>query len=266
MRATFSSSTMSPRLPKHSVRAMLLALGCLTVAVTSVAQERSAPRREESPVPADVRAAHLFVLAAYPDLVTRPITVSLTPLNGQVVVRVVDATPPGPSNTDAAPLVSAVVAFDAAGRVTTYAATGALLEDTRNRAFLQEMAAHPEWSEADAEGRLDSLGGRSTARPSPGSTPSETKWRTFLGVSVSAAPARLRWKGDPSAPRAASVSPATLAALTASQAPGLPPPPTLAIKPAWIAEITAETGGPAPARYRVEYEPFGGRLIAVVRQ
>ncbi|MND05121.1 hypothetical protein D3C83_257200 [compost metagenome] len=58
-----------------------------------------------------------------------------------------------------------------------------------------------------------------------------------------------------------SASPAAMARVPAS----VPPPPRLAVAPVWVVEVLAEDGA-APGRYRLEYEPFGGRLVAAVRQ
>jgi hypothetical protein len=195
---------------------------------------------------------------------TRPVAVTLTPLaDGQIVVEVKDAVP----TKGAEPLVTAAIAFDKSGRLKTYAATGTLLDDTRNRALQQQLAAHPAWTDQDKDVWLQSNGGQPTlGRTAPAAaTLTADPVSTFLGQSVLADSSTFRWRGDVSPVKADGTPPKVRPGFAPAAPPSTGPPP-LAIRPVWVVGVTTDPGSASSAHYRLEYEPFGGRLVGVVRQ
>lgn len=68
-------------------------------------------------------------------------------------------------------------------------------------------------------------------------------WQTFLGRTATADRTTFQWKRDAKTPAVASTG-----------------------APAWITETTATGKDGKTLRYRLEFEPFGGQLVGVVRQ
>jgi hypothetical protein len=229
-----------------AIIAAALVLGC---APSTFAQTAATPavRSRAASMPRDVLAAQQFVFDAYPDLLTRAVTVQLRSVNGQIVVSVAD-TQTGTDPQAAPPaLVNAIVEFDTAGQLRRYQASGALLDQTRNDLLRKQRLEHPDWSDGDLDAWLATAGGTSTRGTPPTSVlaaagPAQ-RWRRFLGSDAAAAGAAFRWKAD----RAAAGPSATDA-------------------PAWLVNATAAGPKGEALHYQLAYEPFGGRLIAVVRQ
>jgi hypothetical protein len=247
-----------------------LAAGSLLGLVPSVVAAQDRALTEPSKVPLGVQRAEHLLYTAYPELRQRPLAVTYTPVDGQWAIRVTDA----PTEAAAAPsvaLVEAVVAFDEAGRLRHFRATGALLEDARNGALWQQMKEHPDWGESDADVWLQQVGGQSTVGRSAASvaTLKPDEWQSLLGSVPSVAAARFRWRSEGASRRATPVlgqPPVNPDRLPEAMRRNPPPPPTMAIRPSWLVEVTAQDDGGRVVQYQLEYEPFGGKLIGAVRQ
>jgi hypothetical protein len=259
MRFLFSSSS-----------AARLSLVCLTLASPTLAQEtRTAP--PANGLPADVRAARDLVFGAYPDLIGRPVNIEITPIGDSYAIRVTDAPAQGEKASALPSLVSAFVSFDAQSRLKTYTASGVLLEDARNQALRQQLAAHPEWQESDIDLYLQQITGRSAAEGLAPPAQTAEKSRAALGATATIAQApTLRLRSEAAASDAVAterVAPRSRSAFQPPPAPpNLPPPPASAVKSVWVVEATTEGANGETARYRLEYEPISGRLVGAVRQ
>jgi len=264
---TLNVSRVGGRIARATLPVCILGLALATPALAQTGGKAEAPKPR---VPAAVSAAHQFVLSAYPDLLTRAVSVTLTSLaDGQIVVAVTDAAPTTGKAPAPAPLVSALVAFDAGGRVKTFAATGTLLEDARYGQLQQQLAAHPEWRDADKDAWLQAAGGPSTNRrnaPTVAALGNDAV-RTFLGDAVLTEDAAFHWTGVRTSVKVEGPPLKKRVSATAIVLPEkLPAPPPLAIKPVWVVEVAANAGSSQQTRYQLEYEPFGGRLVSVVRR
>jgi hypothetical protein len=197
-----------------------------------------------SPVPAEVSAAMEFVLLAYPDLMTRPVNVTVNVAGRTVAVTVSDA-PTSASATPREPLLQAAVTWAEGGELETYAATGVLVERTRNEALVKTLAEHPDWTDSDADAALQAMGGR----PSTGAAPTSpmddaSKLDRFVGSDArKVGDSTLRWR--PSKNGGASER--------------------FAAVPGWTTEVTARKRDGTAVAYRLVFEPFGGRLVMVTQ-
>ena len=145
-----------------------------------------------------------------------------------------------------APLIVATLAFDAQGQLERYAGHGALLEDTRNTQLLTQIKDHPEWKDSDLDAWLIGAGGPTTVTGTPPAAVSRAAtqpWQALLGSGAKAERTTFQWKRDAKTPAVASTG-----------------------APAWITETTATGKDGKTLHYRLEFEPFGGQLVAVVRQ
>lgn len=261
-----TSSTPFQRLMSASLRAVVLATAMVLCPQLTAAQTTTAPAK---PLPAGVLAVERLLASAYPELRQRRVAAIYTPVDGQWVVRVSD--PPTPGTASPAPLIEATVALDADGRLKSFRATGVILEDARNNALWEQMKAHPEWDDADADVWLQQAGGRSTVGRSKESvaTLKADDWQPVLGSGAEVVSARFRWRSAGTPKRSA---PALgQAPVNADKLPEIvrknpPPPPILATRPSWLVEVVARDDGAKRLTYEFEYEPFGGKLIGVVRQ
>jgi hypothetical protein len=207
-----------------------------------------------------------MVLAAYPELLARQISIHIQPVGGMLVVRVTDGPASGKPSAAVPALVSAVASFDSSGRLERYSATGVLLEDARNQALREHLAAHPSWKESDAELYLQQLIGRSAAEALGPLAAVTARGRAVLGGSVAlhGAP-RLHWKrGAMERPGSERVVRPVFQPPPAP--PGVPRPPASAATPLWIVDASSTDASGAPVQYRLEYEPISGRLVGAVRQ
>ena len=232
-------------------RLALIAAGLLLAAPRPSVGQTTARTTRTGPtsMPRDVLAAQQFVLDAYPDLLSRSVTIHLRPSDGQILVSVGDTQPGADGKTAPAPppLVTAIVEFDGAGQLRRYQASGALLEKTRNDLLRNQQVAHPDWSDGQLDDWLGAAGGASTrgAPPAPAAAavgPTQ-RWRSFLGTDANAAAPAFRWKAD-----------GNRTAASATDA------------PAWLVDATATGSKGEVLHYQLAYEPFSGRLIAAVRQ
>jgi hypothetical protein len=196
-------------------------------------------------VPIEVAAAADFVLLAYPDLTSRPVNVAFNVAGRVVAVTVTDA----PSSADAnggarEPLLNAAVGFAASGELESYAATGVLVDRTRNEALVKTLAEHPDWADSDADAALQAMGGRPSTGAAPSSPIDAPKLERFIGSSPTVGDATLRWR--PSKTGGTSER--------------------FAAVPGWTTEVTATRRDGARLTYRLVFEPFGGRLVMVTQQ
>jgi hypothetical protein len=204
-------------------------------------------------MPAEVVAAQDFLLTTYPELAEHQLALYLR-LDGDVVLASIEDAPVSTSHDKTvaavadrpAPLIVATLAFDAQGQLLRYAGHGALLEETRNTQLLTQINDHPTWKDSDLDAWLIEAGGPTTVTgtPPPAVSRAATQpWQTFLGSAAKADRTTFQWKRDATAPALASTG-----------------------APAWITETTATSKDGKPLRYRLEFEPFGGKLVGVVRQ
>jgi hypothetical protein len=208
---------------------------------------------EKGTMPAAILAAQDFLLTTYAGLADRQLTIYLR-VDGDVVLASIEDAAVSTSHdktvadvTDRpAPLIVATLAFDAQGQLERYAGHGALLEDTRNKQLLTQIKDHPEWKDGDLDAWLIEAGGPTTVTgtPPPAVSRAATQpWQTYLGSGAKAEGTTFQWKRDAKTPTVASTG-----------------------APAWVTETTATGKDGKTLHYRLEFEPFGGQLVAVVRQ
>lgn len=223
----------------------------LAQAQTSATRQTITEKKPDAvTMPPDILAAQAFLFATYPDLAGRALVIQMKPEQGQVVMSVVEASSPAEAaEATMPPLLIGRIAFDDHGQLQQFAARGALFDQTRNDLLAKQLVAHPDWGESDLDAWLTSVGGRSTVTgvaPAEVAASSGQPWRNALGQNVSTTPPTFRWR--PAADRAGAVKVATTGA------------------PTWVVSATATAADGATLRYVLEYEPFGGRLVAVTRQ
>jgi hypothetical protein len=219
---------------------------------TEPPMDTSAPAAPKEMPPA-IMAAQTFLLTTYPELASRQLTMRFR-IDGDVVLASVEDAPVSTSHDKAVaavteppvPLVVATLAFDAQGQLERYAGHGALLEDTRNTQLLMQINEHPDWKDSDLDAWLIGAGGPTTVTgtPPPAVSRAATQpWQTYLGSAARADRTTFEWKRDTKAPAVASTG-----------------------APVWITETTATGKDGKTLHYQLEFEPFGGQLVAVVRQ
>jgi hypothetical protein len=143
------------------------------------------------------------------------------------------------------PLLTAAFRFTASGELETYAATGVLVDRVRNEALVKTLAAHPDWTETDADAALKAMGGRPSTGAAPASPIAASKLERFLGRDVATSgSSRLQWR------------PSKTGAATER----------FAAVPGWTTEVTAKRRDGQPVSYRLVFEPFAGRLVMVTPQ
>ena len=209
----------------------------------------SAQTPDSSRVPADVRAAHEFLMAAYPDLLRQPLAVQLKPEGGVWLVSVAEA--PSPRKPDepvatqppTAVLLRATIAFDGAGKLAGYEAAGPYLHDGANAVLRDRVRNHPQWIQSDADVELMRLGGEATVGRAfvPAAHPEAGAVKRHLGDGVRAGAAQF--------------------ALRAQAPDGV----TTIVRAVWLLEATAMDAGGAALLYQFTYEPVGGRLVGVTK-
>lgn len=204
----------------------------------------TATRAVRGGVPAEVLAATNFLYVVYPDLVGRPLTLTINPAGGRVAISVADTVDALAAKDRPAPepLLTAEIVFTKTGTLASYAAQGALVERTRNEAFAQTLHAHPGWTESDAEVALLEIGGRPRTASTPLGSLDRAKLAQFVGaVTAEASSLRLRSVDD-----AGSAGPV--------------------VAPGWITAVQTTAADGTITRYRMVFEPFGGRLVLVTRE
>lgn len=198
-----------------------------------------------SGMPPEVAAAQTFLFAAYPDLIERPLAITLHTTDDGVAVSVVEDVGPAGADEPRPPLLTASFVFDAGAQLRRFDAHGPLVNEEQTLALQDELVVNPRWIDSDADVALTRQGARSTFGTAfePLHAGAARALEEQLGASRTAAPARFRWYQD-----------------------GTDAQPIFRNRPAWVTEATRSGPDDAPVTYRFEYEPFGGRLIAVVRE
>lgn len=209
---------------------------------------RSDTRRDQSRTgtPADVVAAQTFLFAAYPDLVGRSLLVTLRQEPDALLVSVVDESNAAPAAAPT-PLLVARFEYDAGARLRRYDGYGPLLSEARHLALQDQLLANPRWNDSDADAWLIQEGVTSTFGTTfaPARPDAARALEQQIGVSRTAAPARFLW----------------YQAGTETDA-----KPAFRDRPAWVTEAAMPGPDGTDAVYQFEYEPFGGRLMAVTRK
>ena len=112
--------------------------------------------------------------------------------------------------------------------------------------LVRQAHTHPEWQDSDVDLWVTAAGGQTTvtgvgpARVSELATPG---WARFIGVRPATAAPAFRSASRGSAPT-----------VSRGETTGAP---------AWVVDATSTGADGAALRYRVEYEPFSGRLVAI---
>ncbi len=203
----------------------------------------SETRTDAGRMPADIEAAHLFLWTAYPELLGRALTLHTRREGTTVLVSVSEA---GARDALAPPLVLARFDYDRDARLRRFDAQGPWVEDARHTALRDAVLSNPKWAESDADVALMRAGGASTVGTTfaPGTAASAVEAR--MGAARTSGPAQFLWHQDAS--------------------PGGPPLRVFRMRPVWATDAVAVGPNGEAWTYRFEYEPFDGRLIAVVRR
>jgi hypothetical protein len=232
-------------------RAVVQTCGAASLAIllttSAVAQTREASAGR---MPAALRAAQELIIAAYPELLERPLEFQARFERGEWLVSVAEAPAlqSGQPTTAAAAqplpvLLRARAAFDAANQLERFAADGPWLFDAANITLRESVRQHPEWSGVEADAELRRLGSRagSSGAFTPQVAPEATTMARHLGTGVSRGAPQFQWRD---------VSPGA--------------PPGGRVRPRWVMEVAATRDG-AAVFYQLEYEPVGGRLVGITR-
>ena len=282
----------------------LILLAMLVATPTSAwAQEApsgggGAATRGDEALPPDVLAAQDFLFAAYPDLQGRELDVTLRRDGGAILVSVVDRTAPNAEPLDPGrpapepplseprgfslgetplpvPILTARFEFDADTRLRRYDAYGRLVHEAEALALQMQLLTNPRWHESDADAWLAPRGVASTFAPAPAAVATMARAVSEHLANAASPRSSASPSSEPRGPESAPSSeprgfslgetaPARFAWLAAgtTAAGG----PVFRSRPAWVTTATvADPDGP-PIVYQLEYEPFGGRLIAVTSQ
>ena len=282
----------------------LILLAMLVATPTSAwAQEApsgggGAATRGDEALPPDVLAAQDFLFAAYPDLQGRELDVTLRRDGGAILVSVVDRTAPNAEPLDPGrpapepplseprgfslgetplpvPILTARFEFDADTRLRRYDAYGRLVHEAEALALQMQLLTNPRWHESDADAWLAPRGVASTFAPAPAAVATMARAVSEHLANAASPRSSASPSSEPRGPESAPSSeprgfslgetaPARFAWLAAgtTAAGG----PVFRSRPAWVTTATvADSDGP-PIVYQLEYEPFGGRLIAVTSQ
>ncbi len=230
-----------------ALRGLAPAILAVTVLAAPLGAQVSGQNRSPA-VPAALGAAQDFLGVAYPDLLRRSVRMTLQPAGSTLVMHLEDAVNPLRQERDSQPpaLLDAVLDWGAGGTIARYAASGALVEQTRNRAFRQALTDHPQWADADALGWLISAGAvTQDDRTAPAALHFEAaRWTAFLGAAPQAGAVTFQYRDDTQAG----------------------PRKPFRARPAWVLPVTGTDGAGHPQTYQFEFEPLAGRLVAITRQ
>ncbi len=243
---------METRISMVSVRRLAMQVLCgawlLAAPGLLVAQESARAQSQDRGMSADLLAAQAFMLAAYPDLLGRPLELQLRREGNVVLVSVADASEARTPGASREPLVTARFDYDRDTRLQRFDAHGPWVEDERHAALRDAVLSNPKWAESDADVVLTRAGAVSmfdtTLRPVQPAAIAAVERQ--VGAREVGTPARFLWYQDAS--------------------PGGPPLAVFRTRPVWATEAVAEGPNGEAWTYRFEYEPFGGRLVTVVRR
>lgn len=252
---------------------VLLFVLALTDALPGQTAARSATTASLSSQEVLSRAQSLL-LASYPELASRPLSVTMRAVGRRAILRWTPTTPePLERRAEKSEevLLSAIVDFDDDGLLERLIVDGQLAESARSRELFAKAIAEPEWSLANVESWLASHGGRAKEAVRLKARPDPERWQQALGSQLSIADSEFRMKRRPSAGPSAAASPSPNGRMTREGPSGNPPvtnqplPDTLP-EPGWFAEVRATSRKGRPIQYLFRFEPFDGRLVEVVRQ
>jgi len=173
------------------------------------------------------------------------------------------------------PILTARFEFDADTRLRRYDAYGPLVHEAEALALQMQLLTNPRWHESDADAWLAPRGVASTFAPAPAAVATMARAVSEHLANAASPRSSASPSSEPRGPESAPSSeprgfslgetaPARFAWLAAgtTAAGG----PVFRSRPAWVTTATvADPDGP-PIVYQLEYEPFGGRLIAVTSQ
>jgi hypothetical protein len=222
----------------------------IVISAPVLAQTRTGEAPNSGRMPAALRAAQELIVAAYPELMERPLEFPARFERGEWLVSVAFApalVSGQPTTTAAAEprpvLLRARAAFDATNQLERFAADGPFVFDAANITLRESVRQHPEWSGLEADAELRRLGSRQGAAGTftPRAGPDTAAVARHLGTAISAGAARFQWR---------------------EAAPGAPPEGR--VRPLWVQEVVAARGGQA-VTFQLEYEPMGGRLVSITR-
>jgi hypothetical protein len=143
-------------------------------------------------------------------------------------------------------LAAARFEYDANARLRRYDGYGPMLEETRNAELHQQLSANAQWFDSDADVWLKERGGSSTFESAPPSVDAATRQvAEHLGMPWVPGRPQFVWYAESQSVEAARA---------------------FRGRPAWTAEVAWVGPDGLTETYRLEYEPFGGRLISVVRR
>jgi hypothetical protein len=218
-----------------------LALALLLVSPVTLRAQEPAAAPDTQGLPADILAAHTFLLAAYPDLVDRSLQVQARRDDDGVVVSVTDLAEPRVDGV-AVPLVTARFQFDSGARLRRFDGYGPLLREVENLALQDELVKNPRWIESDADVWLTQRGVPSTFAAPSAAVASRTAVIAERIGAQAVGGGRFEWHTGHTSAAGGRV---------------------FRSRPAWVTEAVGVDANGAPLIYQFEYEPFSGRLIVV---
>ena len=169
------------------------------------------------------------------------------------------------------PILTARFEFDADTRLRRYDAYGPLVHEAEALALQMQLLTNPRWHESDADAWLAPRGVASTFAPAPAAVATRA---SAVSAHLASAASRRSPSSEPRGAEAPSSEPRGFSL-------GEPPParfawlaagttaaggPVFRSRPAWVTTATIADPDSPPILYQLEYEPFGGRLIAVTAQ
>lgn len=232
---------------------MMLVTGLVLTPLGVHAQTASDEARREplvlrNGVPIELMKVRDFLFAAYPDMVGRDLALMMREEREALLVSVVDhalgqAGPDGgPNQVGKAPIMTARFEFGADAQLRRYDGYGPLLHEAENFALQEALLTHPRWIDSDADAWLTTRGAASTfAAPSAAMASAANAVAERIGAQPVPA-VRFEWHTGPSTAAGGRV---------------------FRSRPAWVTEAVGVEASGVPVIYQFEYEPFGGRLIAV---
>jgi len=235
---------------RHSP-SLLMGLCLVCAGVTVVAAPQSKPDRTVSAsrgdvtVPVDVMRAQEFILTAYPELRARSVQISVRADAKTLLTSVVEAVNPllRKRTERLETLVDAQITFAADGLLQSYVADGAWLNSTQNRQLIDVLREQRLTTDRAAADWLTAVGAvpTRTGAIEKASDLAKPVWSAFLGEGSTASASRFVWR-DGVEKNAESA------------------------RPGHVVEVTSASRAGKPVRFRCEFEPIGGRLVAVTRQ
>jgi hypothetical protein len=213
--------------------------------VTTLYAQPAGAQGPTGPMTPSLARAQGFLYFAYPELVGRQVTFAFNQVGSTIAATVSEPRNPllEPTTPRVEPLIGATLEFAADGRLLAFAATGTVVSSALNRQVRETLLVEAPWTDEHAAVRLMRAG--ATAGPDEGAgiagRIAAEPWQTFLGSAVAVGTPVFKFRDE--------------------GAPGPDGPIRGALS--WVVPVTAGEQT-ARASYQLEFEPFGGRLVAVV--